>query len=205
MLLDVATRREAPMTKTVTRNQILDAAADLIAERGAATSLANVSTLTGATSAQLYRYFGDDRGLVKAAVEHRCSTVLGVQAHALHSVDGWEDLERWAELIIEEHGARGGCPIGTLAAVLPDTDTEMRASLSATFRVWRAAIRGALLRLRANGLISADADLDSLATITLSAIQGGLLLAKTFRDPEHLRRALAGAIAELRAHAPGPS
>jgi len=176
-----------------------------VAERGVATSLANVRTVTGATSAQLYEYFGDDRGLLKAAVEYRCSTVLGIQAHALDSVNDWDDLERWTELIIEEHGARGGCPIGTLAAVLPDTDAEIRVTLSEAFVVWRAAIRRALLRLRANGLIAAQADLDSLATITLSAIQGGLLLAKTFRDPDHLRNALTGASAELRAHAPGRS
>jgi AcrR family transcriptional regulator len=193
------------VTTTVNRDQLLRAAADLVAERGAATSVASVGMLTGATCAQLYEHFGDDRGLVKAAVEYRCSTVLGTQARALDSVNSWEDLERWTELIIDEHGARGGCPIGTLAAVLPDSDAEIRARLTEAFQVWRAAIRGALLRLRTNGLISPDADVDSLATITLAAVQGGFLLAKTFRDPEHLRRALAGAIAELRAHAPGGS
>jgi hypothetical protein len=40
-----------------------------------------------------------------------------------------------------------------------------------------------------------------LTTITLSAIEGGLLLAKTMRDSMQLRVALDGAIAQLRAHA----
>jgi AcrR family transcriptional regulator len=53
-----------------------------------------------------------------------------------------------------------------------------------------------------NRLICASADLDALATITLSAIQGGLLLTKTSRDVSPLRSALAGAIAEVRAHRP---
>jgi hypothetical protein len=59
-----------------------------------------------------------------------------------------------------------------------------------------------LTRLRENGLLSEDADLDALTTVTLSAIQGGLLLAKTSRDAGQLQAALDGAIAQLRVHAP---
>jgi hypothetical protein len=106
--------------------------------------------------------------------------------------------------IVEEQGARGGCPIGTLAAALSDSDEGLRTSLSEAFRAWSDAIRGALARLRKNGCISADADLETLTTITLSAIQGGLLLAKTSRDADQLRIALGGAIAQLKAHAPAP-
>jgi AcrR family transcriptional regulator len=187
-----------------TRERIVRAAAELVAERGAAgTSLDDVRSATGASKSQLYHYFGDKHGLVEAVVDFQCATVLGLQARALGSVNDWQDLERWAELmstIVEDHGARGGCPIGTLAAALSDTDDGLRTSLSEAFRAWSDAIRGALARLRENGLISADADLDALTTITLSAIQGGLLLAKTSRDANQLRIALGGAIAQLKAH-----
>lgn len=190
-----------------TRERIVRAAAELIAERGAAgTSLDDVRAATGASKSQLYHYFGDKHGLVEAVVDFQCATVLGLQARALGSVNDWQDLERWAELmatIVEDNGARGGCPIGTLAAALSDTDNELRTSLSQAFRAWSDAIRGALARLRENGLISADADLDALTTITLSAIQGGLLLAKTSRDADQLRIALGGAIAQLKANGQG--
>jgi hypothetical protein len=102
---------------------------------------------------------------------------------------------------VGEQGGRGGCPIGTLAAALSDTDERLRASLRDAFRAWSDAIRGALRRLRANGLLSADADLEALTTSMLASIQGGLLLAKASRDVELLRRALDGAIAQLRIHA----
>jgi AcrR family transcriptional regulator len=189
-----------------TRERIVRAAAELIAEYGAAgTSLDDVRAVTGASKSQLYHYFGDKHGLVEAVVDFQCATVLGLQAHALGSVGTWEDLEHWAGImvgIVEEHGARGGCPIGTLAAALSDTDDGLRTSLSEAFRAWSDAIRGALARLRDNGLISSEADLDALTTITLSAIQGGLLLSKTSRDANQLRLALSGAIAQLKAHAP---
>jgi hypothetical protein len=41
-----------------------------------------------------------------------------------------------------------------------------------------------------------------LTAITFSAVQGGLLLAKTSRDSDELRIALDGAIAQLGAPAP---
>jgi AcrR family transcriptional regulator len=189
-----------------TRERIVRAAAELMAERGAAgTSLDDVRAATGASKSQLYHYFGDKHGLVAAVVDHQCATVLGLQAHALGSVNSWEDLERWTDVmvgLVEEHGARGGCPIGTLAAALSDTDDGLRTSLSEAFRAWSDAIRGALGRLQANGLISDDADLDALTTITLSAIQGGLLLSKTSRDAGQLRLALNGVLAQLKAHGP---
>jgi hypothetical protein len=138
-------------------------------------------------------------------VDYQCAAVLGLQAQALGAVNDWAGLERWAEVmvaVVEEQGARGGCPIGTLAAALADTDEDLRTSLSEAFRAWSDAIRGALTRLRQNGLLASDADLDALTTSMLAAIEGGLLLAKTSRDSRQLRTALDGAIAQLRAHAP---
>ena len=117
----------------------------------------------------------------------------------------WDDLERWADgmvAAVEAHGGRGGCPIGTLAAALSDSDESLRTILDGAFQTWHDAIRGALARLRENRQLAPDADLDRLSTITLSAIQGGLLLAKTSHDCAPLRIALDGAIAQLRAHAP---
>ena len=189
-----------------TRDRIVRAAATLVAEHGvAATTLDDVRLATGASKSQLYHYFGDKRGLVEAVVDYQCATVLGAQAHALASVSSWEELERWAEFMadmVEQQGARGGCPIGTLAAALADTDEQLRGSLSNAFQAWSDSIRGALTRLRDNGLISTDADLGALTTIMLAAIQGGLLLAKTSRDAGKLRVTLDGAITQLRSHAP---
>jgi TetR/AcrR family transcriptional regulator, transcriptional repressor for nem operon len=197
-----------PVTKQgrATRERIVRAAAELIGERGAAgTSLDDVRAATGASKSQLYHYFEDKRGLVQAVVDYQCAAVLGQQAHSLASVSDWEDLERWADAMVasvEEQDARGGCPVGTLAATLSDADEGLRTSLSEAFRAWSDAIRAALLRLQSKGLVAAGADLDALTTVTLAAIQGGLLLTKTSRDAGQLRAALDGAIAQLRASGP---
>ena len=191
-----------------TRARIIAAAAGLIAERGVAgTSLDDVRAVTSSSKSQLYHYFGDKHGLVQAVIDHQSAAVLAAQVEALGAVQDWEDLEQWADemvAMVEARGARGGCPIGTLAAALADTDERFRASLSGAFERWREAIHDALARLRDNRLLARDADLDRLTTTTLAAIQGGLLLAKTSRDSAQLRTTLDGAMAQLRAHGGRP-
>jgi TetR/AcrR family transcriptional regulator, transcriptional repressor for nem operon len=187
-----------------TRGRIVAVAAALIGEQGVSgTSLDDIRAATNSSKSQLYHYFGDKHGLVQAVIDHQSAVVLGAQAEALEAVDDWRDLERWVDsmvAMVEQQGARGGCPIGTLAAALADTDERFRTALNDAFDSWRDAIGGALARLRDNGLLARDADIEALTTTTLAAIQGGLLLAKTSRDSAQLRAALDGAIAQLRAH-----
>jgi TetR/AcrR family transcriptional regulator, transcriptional repressor for nem operon len=198
----------APPTERgrATRERIVRAAAQLVADQGAAaTSIDDVIAVTSASKSQLYHYFGDKHGLIEAVVDYQSATVLGFQARTLAAVDSWEALDRWADAMVEtfgRQGARGGCPIGTLAAALADTDEALRELLDDAFRTWRHAISGALVRLRDHQLLAEDADIEQLTTTMLAAIQGGLLLGKTTRDSGPLRTALDGAIAHLRAHAP---
>lgn len=187
-----------------TRGRIVAAAAALISERGVSgTSLDDIRAATDSSKSQLYHYFGGKHGLVQAVIEHQSAVVIGTQAQALDGVHDWRDLERWADTmvaIVEQYGGRGGCPIGTLAAALADTDEHFRTALNDAFDNWRAAIGGALTRLQDSGLLAADADLEQLTTTMLAAIQGGLLLAKTSRDSTQLQIALDGAIAQLHTH-----
>jgi TetR/AcrR family transcriptional repressor of nem operon len=192
-----------------TRDRIVQAAAQLVADHGAAaTSLDDVLAATHASKSQLYHYFGDKHGLIEAVVDYQSAAVLGFQARTLAAVDSWDGLDRWAEAMVEtfeRQGSRGGCPLGTLAAALADADEPLRELLSDAFRTWRHAISGALVRLRENRLLAHDADIEELTTRTLAAIQGGLLLGKTTRDSAQVRTALDGAIAHLRGCAPSPS
>jgi AcrR family transcriptional regulator len=185
-----------------TRERIVRAAAQLIGERGASgTSMDQVRAATGASQSQLYHYFGDKHGLVHAVVDHQATAVIESERKILGTVQDWEDLERWAAAIVtgtERRDCRGGCPVGTLAATLADTDEAARQRLEAAFRDWGEAIRGALTQLRDNGLLPPDADLPTLTTATLAALQGGLLLAKTARASDPLRIALHAAISYLK-------
>ena len=73
-------------------------------------------------------------------------------------------------------------------------------ALASSFGRWRALLRDGLVSMQTRGKLARDADPERLATATLAAIQGGLLLTQTQRDPEQLAAALDAAYAHLHAH-----
>jgi TetR/AcrR family transcriptional regulator, transcriptional repressor for nem operon len=197
---------EAPKTAKgrQTRERIVGAAGELIGERGVAgTSLDDVIERAGASKSQLYHYFDDRDALLRAVVSHNCDAVLAVQPH-LGSLDSWTAIRAWFDSLIQlqvDRDARGGCPVGSLAGQLAETDERARVALEDSFERWEQPIREGLGSMRDQGKLAPRADPDELATATLASIQGGLLLTQIRRDPGQLASALEAAYANLRAHA----
>jgi AcrR family transcriptional regulator len=202
--------RDLPLTSRgrASRDRILAVAAERMARNGvAATSIDEVLAAAGASKSQLYHYFGDRLGLVDAVIRVQVQSVLDANRRALAGVADWDGIRRWFDLIVtmqERRGCAGGCPLGTLAAELADTDMEARQILDAAFGSWEGAIGDAIGRLAGAGLIPASADTDTLRVATLSAIQGGLILSRTARSVAPLRVALDMAFDHLQRAAVPP-
>ena len=74
-----------------TRERIVRATAELVAERGvAAVSLDDVGSRARASRSQLYHYFNDKAELVHAVVEATTQAVLGAQEGLLEHLDSWQ-------------------------------------------------------------------------------------------------------------------
>jgi AcrR family transcriptional regulator len=201
-------RERSTSRGVATRQRILDAACDLIFERGAAAvSLDEILAATGTSKSQLYHYFADRSDLIRAVVARQGERVLDQQRLALGDVDGWEALGRWRDSVVgvvEGFGGRGGCPVGSLADEMAEVDEQARIEAASVFQRWHALLAGTLRAMVAAGQLEPDADLDRLALATLASLQGGLLLAKTTRTTVPLETALDAAIAHLRAFAIEP-
>jgi TetR/AcrR family transcriptional repressor of nem operon len=181
-----------------TRDRIVAAAAALIYEHGVAgTSTEDVQGAAGVSASQLYHYFADKRSLIRAVIDYQTDAVLGFQEPLLAELDSLDALRRWAAAIVEiqrSNGFRGGCPLGSLANELVETDNAAREDVVAGYRRWHDAIRDGLAVLRDRGGLVECADVDTLATALLTSLQGGLLLAKVLRDGGPLETALSTAI-----------
>jgi TetR/AcrR family transcriptional regulator, transcriptional repressor for nem operon len=188
-----------------TRERILAAAAELIGARGVADiSLDDVIERAGVSKSQLYHYFDDRATLLRALVLHNCDGVLAAQSPHLGSLDSWAAIRAWIDSLVQlqvERDARGGCPVGSLVGQLAESDERARLALEASFGRWEDHVREGLRSMQARGKLDRRADPDELATATIAAIQGGLLLTQTRRDPGQLAIALDAAYAHLRAHA----
>jgi AcrR family transcriptional regulator len=177
-----------------TRDRIVSEAATLMHARGVAgTSTEDVQAAAGVSASQIYHYFSDKRTLTRAVIEYQTDAIMGLQEPLLAHLDDVGGLRAWADLIVEfqrTNGCQGGCPLGSLASELAESDSAAREELAAGYRRWYEAIRDGLAAMQDHGQLVDGADVEKLATALLSALQGGLLLAKTLRETEPLRTAL---------------
>jgi TetR/AcrR family transcriptional repressor of nem operon len=200
----MAHEQREPATKKgrATRDRILHAAAELVAEKGAAgVSLDDVRARTGASRSQLYHYFDDRDDLIRAVIDITTDAVLDVQGELLDHLDSWAGIDRWFDSLVQlqvERQARGGCPIGSLAGQLAEQDPDARAAIAAGLERWETHLRDGLTRMKARSKLRKNADPAVLATATMAGLQGGLLLTQIRRDPGQLRIALDAARTNLR-------
>src|ERR1700761_8617866 len=122
-----------------TRARIVAAAARLIHERGVAgTTLDDVKAAAGVSGSQMYHYFPDKDDLAEAVISHQADVIAGNQRQAdLGSAEG---LRAWRDLVIAQAGSdagKGGCPLGSLAGQLAETDPAARALLAEGFAQWQ--------------------------------------------------------------------
>ena len=188
-----------------TRGRIVQAAAELVSEKGAtAMSLDDVGAHAATSRSQLYHYFEDKADLIRAVVNATSDAIVGGQDQLLLGVADWSGIERWMDALVAmqvERQARGGCPLGSLAGQLAEHDPQARAALAEGLGRWQDSIRRSLEALQAQAELRDDADPAALAATTMTLIQGGLLLTQVRRDPQQLRAALDAALTLLRTQA----
>ena len=189
-----------------TRQRIVDAATDLVYERGVAgVSLDDVLRATGTSKSQLYHYFDDKNDLIHAVIERQRERVLDFHRPELESLSNWNDIESWRNMIVETQAVRAcryGCPLGSLVNELSELDEFARAQLSGAFANWEQILVDGLAGMVEAGELRGDANTADLALSVIASLQGGLLLAEMDRSTRPLEVALDGAIAYLRSFAP---
>src|SRR5271155_4622060 len=102
----------------LTRQRIVSAAAEVVADKGAAgASLDEVGARAPASRSQLYHYFDDKNDLLRAVAQATNDVVLDGQLDLFADLGTWEGLARWADTLValqvQRHG-EGGCPIANL-------------------------------------------------------------------------------------------
>ncbi len=199
-----------PLTRKgrATRDRIVAAASALIFEHGVGgTSLDDVGAAAGVGKSQLYHYFDDKSALVRAVIARQTDQILEAQQPYLSTMDTWKAWRAWRDLIVDLQGrrqVRGGCPIGSLASELSDTDELARMALVSGFDRWEGAFRSGLASMQQHGKLRPEANPDALALAALASLQGGLLLCQTRKDIAPLEFALDAAIANIRSWANPP-
>jgi TetR/AcrR family transcriptional repressor of nem operon len=200
----VTARTDRRLTKKgqATRDRIVAAASQLMLEQGVTrTTIEEIQAAAGVNPSQLYHYFPGKDALVAAVIDYQTGRVLDVQHAGLDRLDTIESLTHWRDLmvgVLTETSCVGGCPIGSLASDLAETDPIARVQLGNAFTLWEDLIRDGLQRMQDRGELPKTADPHALAVAMLAAVQGGLLLSQVRRDPAPLQLAVDTMIDHLR-------
>jgi TetR/AcrR family transcriptional repressor of lmrAB and yxaGH operons len=164
---------------------MISAAAELFRQRGYhATTFSDVVHESGAPRGSTYFHFpGGKQELAREAIAGAGDEMEElVDEAARHAGDPGSLVRALAEIFasrFERSGYQGGCPIATMVLELAPRDEEFSAGFDSVFARWRAAL---VTRFEALGL--APERSAALADLTISALEGALILSRAARSTE---------------------
>lgn len=175
-----------PDATSPTRDRLLAVAMRLFWEKGYnSTSVADILRESGTNSGSLYHFFATKQELLVGVLEHYRD---GIEPMLLLPVwEGVDDpLERVFALLagyrrlLVESDFRLGCPIGNVSLEIAEPDPVVRERLVQNFEAWTDAVEGCLVV--AGDRLPGDVDRRALAVFALTTMEGGVMLARTYRD-----------------------
>jgi TetR/AcrR family transcriptional repressor of nem operon len=183
-----------------TRDKIVQAAMELFWLKGYnSTSIADLLSRTQLNSGSLYHVFPSKQDVLIGVLEAYRD---GIDEMLLEPA--WGAVEDPVEKIFAllntyrtmmvESDCTYGCPIGSLALELHEPDPQVRALLAENFENWTLAIERCLDK--AGPRLPSNTGKRALAQFVLTAMEGGVMQARTYRDVAYFDRA----VAQLRAH-----
>ena len=194
-----------------TRDRIIGAAARLALTEGfSSLNIDSVRKAASVSGSQMTHYFADKDALVRAIIIRQTQALLDFHRQpALRGLDTFGDFERWAELTLRLRKrttlSKALPTFGTLVGELGRYDEQTRELLAEGYRQWSDLLANGLRRMKDRGDLSVDADPEELASVLISAHQGGTILSVAYRKPWPDRDALRFAIGYLRIFATDPA
>lgn len=177
-----------------TRSRLVLTAMQLFWEKGYnSTSIAEVLQAAKVNSGSLYYFFPSKTDLLAAVLDlyHE-----GIGPMLLEPA--WEGvtdpIERIFALLARYRRSLAdtdcfyGCPIGSLALELHEPDPAVRERLAKNFNAWIEAVAECLLQAKSR--LPADLNRRELAQFVLTAMEGGVMQARTFRDIDYFDAAV---------------
>lgn len=170
-----------------TRQRLVSAARRLFLKKGyRSTSVSEILRGAEANSGSLYHFFPTKQDLLLAVLDGYRDGIRPMLFDPAWK--GVEDpIKRIFALLacyrtlLEESDFFYGCPIGSLALELHEPDPPVRELLAANFDAWRAGVEECLDA--AGERLPPDLDREALAALILTVMEGGVMQARTYRNP----------------------
>lgn len=192
------------MTKTSTRDKLIDAMADALQRKGLhGVGLSELLETAGAPKGSLYHHFpGGKSELAVAAIEHIGQRIDGLFVQLFRQQpDPLQALQHWLQGALQQLESsqfERGCPLATVALESGPEDVAIRQALERSFVRVRQTLAEQLHRY---GYPREQAD--NLAALFVALYEGGLLQARVAGSSEPLKRAAEALFNLTRQQPPG--
>jgi TetR/AcrR family transcriptional regulator, transcriptional repressor for nem operon len=188
---------------TDTKQNLIDAACDLLWERGyEGTSPAAILERSGAGQGSLYHHFHGKADLAAAALAESVRAYAPRTDEQLNLAEPGSAIDHLCAYLAAPREVLRGCRFGRLAnepAVL--ADATVLAPIQGYFTDAAERLTKMIVAGQAAGEISQAIAAPDLALTLLAVVQGGYVLSRISGDAANMERAAQGAIALLRSHA----
>jgi TetR/AcrR family transcriptional repressor of lmrAB and yxaGH operons len=177
---------------------MIRAAAELFRQRGYhATTFSDVVRDSGAPRGSTYFHFpGGKQELARETIARAGDELEEMVAQAARHADDPGSLVRALAQIFasrfERSGYQSGCPIATMVLELAPGDEEFSADFDSVFARWRAAL---VTRFEPLGIAPDRAAV--LADLTMSALEGALVLSRAARSTEPFNTTIEALISAI--------
>lgn len=169
------------------RIQILDAAAELISEKGfVQTSVDDVIARAGLSGkSHFYHYFKSKESLGHEVLARQFDVLAdrGLAILREPTLDPIERLHVFIDSVVAlqaERGGRSASPFGALATEMAAMDEGFRVRIARVFRSWTDEISGLLEQVRDR--LEEDAEPLRLARFVVATLEGATTMARMKRD-----------------------
>ncbi|MFN3668094.1 MAG: TetR/AcrR family transcriptional regulator [Brevundimonas sp.] len=194
--------RERPTLRVAkgeqTRDRVLDIAEAAVLDKGfAATSIDELLFEAGITKSGFFYHFRDKNDLALALIERFRTRNQSVFEDVFDRADQLDEdplhaflvgLKLLAELMAQVQTERPGCLVATFVYQDQQFDRRVRTHLVELSDIWRGQFRARLERIAAVHPPRVDIDLQDLADMLSTVVDGGILLSKVMREPGLLAR-----------------
>jgi TetR/AcrR family transcriptional regulator, lmrAB and yxaGH operons repressor len=169
-----------------TRTKMLISAAEVMRERGAAgVTIDEVLTRSGAPRGSVYYHFPEGRNQILTEALRYAGDAITADIDAAAGRGAKVLLRRFVEFwerVLADSDFNAGCPVVAAAIGSADDEVRLAAEAGRIFAHWRTALTSAFV---ADGFLEPDAD--SLAVMSIAALEGAVVLCRSLRssDPLH--------------------
>lgn len=185
----------------VTRENIMDAAQAIIMRRGFGnTSVESVIEQAGVTKGAFFHHFPTKRALGHALVERYAEAEEALFQELLDRADRLTRdplqhilifLGLFEEAMREDTQAVPGCLFATVSYQSPLLDPETMDIARRSFAQWREDFGGKLREVATSYPPRIEVDMDDLADMLQTVVEGALLLGRVLEEPEVVARQVA--------------